>query len=116
MNTGTVGGENIMSQTQGAHPLRISTIRRTDGHVSSVVIGVDRLAPDQDIVGRAGAAVETLVAGDGELEGQAPYLYNAVQGQFAIISHGRTDGDSRRMRVRWNPTHDVEMVLGAEAA
>lgn len=105
-----------MNQTQGAHPLRISTIRRADGHVSSVLIGVDRLAPDQDIVGRAGPAVETLVAGDLELAGQAPYLYNAVQGQFAIISHRHADADSRRMTVRWTATHDVEMILGAEAA
>ena len=102
---------------QGAVPVRISTIRKSDDHRSDALIGVDTLAPDHDIVGRLGHAVATLVRNDADLKGQEPHLANAIEGVFARVAYRHTSeqADGVSSRINWNPTHDLEVATGTSA-
>lgn len=100
--------------TQGMTPVRVATIRKTDGHVAEVNLGVDSLAPDGDIVGRSAQVVKDIVAGDSGLSGAEPHLVNAICGLFACVAHQYSSRGARAAssRINWNPTHDLEMTIG----
>lgn len=103
----------MVSSNDGTTPVRISTIRKSDGHRAETVIGVAVLEPDHDIVGRSADAIKFLVSNDEELGGQQPHLHVAIAGLFACVVHRRNGSADMhiRSRVNWNPTHDLEIEI-----
>lgn len=107
--------ENSAMESSG-WPVRISTIRKADGLTVKTLLQIEQLLPAGDIVGESARGARMLVAQDSELEGQEPYLQNAICGLFAIVSfrfQGSPDA-TITSRIAWNPTHDIMMSIGFE--